>query len=151
MRTKQHSIDFIFVLLLFCFFTFASLSVVQIGFKVYQSITSTMENNFQIRTPSLYVTEKIHQDYFQGNIQITSIENKPALAIYNKENYVTYLYQNQNQLKELFTTVTTTPTLSAGEAIMDLDDFKIEKVNDHLVKLTFYYTSQKEETYVSIL
>lgn len=151
MKRKQHSIDFVFVLILFCFFTFASLSVVQIGFKIYQSITSTMENNFQINTPSQYVIEKIHCDYFQGNIELTTIDNENALAIHTSDNYITYLYQDNNKLKELFTQETTKPTLASGDAIMDLDDLKIEKVNDHLIKLTFYYSSFEEETYVSIL
>ena len=151
MKRKQHSIDFVFVLLLFCFFTFSSLSVVQIGFKVYQSITTTMENNFQINTPSQYVIEKIHRDYFQGNIELTIIDNKNALAIHTSDNYVTYLYQDTNKLKEFFTQETIKPTLASGDAIMDLDDLKIEKVNDHLIKLTFYYSSLEEETYVSIL
>lgn len=151
MKRKQHSIDFVFVLILFCFFTFASLSVVQIGFKIYQSITTTMENNFQINTPSQYVIEKIHRDYFQGNIELTTIDNKNALAIHTSDNYITYLYQDNNKLKEFFTQETTKPTLASGDAIMDLDDLKIEKVNDHLIKLTFYYSSFEEETYVSIL
>lgn len=151
MKRKQHSIDFVFVLILFCFFTFASLSVVQIGFKIYQSITTTMENNFQINTPSQYVIEKIHRDYFQGNIELTTIDNKNALAIHTSDNYITYLYQDNNKLKEFFTQETTKPTLASGDAIMDLDDLKIEKVNDHLIKLTFYYSSLEEETYVSIL
>lgn len=151
MKRKQHSIDFVFVLILFCFFTFASLSVVQIGFKIYQSITTTMENNFQINTPSQYVIEKIHRDYFQGNIELTTIDNKNALAIHTSDNYITYLYQDNNNLKEFFTQETTKPTLASGDAIMDLDDLKIEKVNDHLIKLTFYYSSLEEETYVSIL
>lgn len=151
MKRKQHSIDFVFVLILFCFFTFASLSVVQIGFKIYQSITTTMENNFQINTPSQYVIEKIHRDYFQGNIELTIIDNKNALAIHTSDNYITYLYQDNNKLKEFFTQETTKPTLASGDAIMDLDDLKIEKVNDHLIKLTFYYSSLEEETYVSIL
>ena len=151
MKRKQHSIDFVFVLILFCFFTFASLSVVQIGFKIYQSITTTMENNFQINTPSQYVIEKIHRDYFQGNIELTTIDNKNALAIHTSDNYITYLYQDNNKLKEFFTQDTTKPTLASGDAIMDLDDLKIEKVNDHLIKLTFYYSSFEEETYVSIL
>ncbi len=151
MKRKQHSIDFVFVLILFCFFTFASLSVVQIGFKIYQSITTTMENNFQINTPSQYVIEKIHRDYFQGNIELTTIDNKNALAIHTSDNYITYLYQDNNKLKEFFTQETTKPTLASGDAIMDLDDLKIEKLNDHLIKLTFYYSSFEEETYVSIL
>ena len=151
MKRKQHSIDFVFVLILFCFFTFASLSVVQIGFKIYQSITTTMENNFQINTPSQYVIEKIHRDYFQGNIELTTIDNKNVLAIHTSDNYITYLYQDNNKLKEFFTQETTKPTLASGDAIMDLDDLKIEKVNDHLIKLTFYYSSFEEETYVSIL
>ena len=151
MKRKQHSIDFVFVLILFCFFTFASLSVVQIGFKIYQSITTTMENNFQINTPSQYVIEKIHRDYFQGNIELTTIDNKNALAIHTSDNYITYLYQDNNKLKEFFTQETTKPTLASGDAIMDLDDLKIEKVNDHLIKFTFYYSSLEEETYVSIL
>lgn len=151
MKRKQHSIDFVFVLILFYFFTFASLSVVQIGFKIYQSITTTMENNFQINTPSQYVIEKIHRDYFQGNIELTIIDNKNALAIHTSDNYITYLYQDNNKLKEFFTQETTKPTLASGDAIMDLDDLKIEKVNDHLIKFTFYYSSLEEETYVSIL
>ena len=110
-----------------------------------------MENNFQINTPSQYVIEKIHRDYFQGNIELTTIDNKNALTIHTSDNYITYLYQDNNKLKELFTQETTKPTLASGDAIMDLDDLKIEKVNDHLIKLTFYYSSFEEETYVSIL
>ena len=87
----------------------------------------------------------------EGNIELTTIDNKNALAIHTSDNYITYLYQDNNKLKEFFTQETTKPTLASGDAIMDLDDLKIEKVNDHLIKLTFYYSSFEEETYVSIL
>ena len=61
-KEEQHSIDFIFVLLLFCVFSLSILSVVYIGSHIYTSTTQTMEMNYNQNTVMQYIIEKVRKN-----------------------------------------------------------------------------------------
>lgn len=152
---KQHMVDVLFVMTLFCVFALSSLCVVYIGSRVYQQTTKSMESNFQTNTALNYVIEKTRQGNCLGNIQIRSIEDQEALVIlqsYNDQLYATYIYQYNDQLRELFIKESQAPLLNDGDTIIAATQFEIEKLNNQLLHLTLSFEHQpNQETYISIL
>ena len=55
---RKHSTDILFVLVLFLVFTSSALAVILLGARVYQSTSSRMESNYNVRTALAYVSER---------------------------------------------------------------------------------------------
>lgn len=137
-RQKGHVVDLLFTLALFCVFTTSALVVVVIGAKVYQSTTSSMEQNYSERTALTYLAEKIRQNDTSQNIGIGEFQGAPALLIKQQSgenSYTTYLYEYQNELKELYCKDGSEVSLGDGETIMDLYDFSVTAVNGQLYRI----------------
>ncbi len=152
---KKHMMDVLFVLLVFCLFTLTSLSVVYVGLEVYQNTTETMDQEFQVNTSFQYIIEKIRQNNTNDSIDIVTVEDKQALRLkqrYNNQDYYTYIYQDEKQLKELFISANQTPHIKDGDTIMDISKFHISVVNEHLYRLTIEFDDGYEEShYISVL
>lgn len=138
-QKRNHVIDFVFTLALFCIFAACALSVVLIGANVYRSTVNQMSENNSARTALSYTAQRIRQNDSAGQIYLTDLSGTKALALsstYNEEEYVTYLYQDEQQLKELFTKKNSAVSLSAGEFIADIKTFDISEVREGLYRFT---------------
>ena len=58
-RNEGHIVDFLFVLGLFFVFAFSALMLILIGSGVYKKTVDRMNENFNLRTTTAYITEKI--------------------------------------------------------------------------------------------
>ncbi len=152
---KRHMIDVLFVLLLFCVFTMTSLSVVYVGLEVYKNTTQSLDQEFMMNTSLQYIIEKVRQNNKKDAVDISYIENTPALRLHQKyedQDYYTYIYQDQNQLKELFILADKTAHLEDGEYIMEIKRFEVSKVQNNLLYITLEFISGYSEShYISIL
>lgn len=152
---KRHMIDVLFVLLLFCVFTMTSLSVVYVGLEVYKNTTQSLDQEFMMNTSLQYIIEKVRQNNKKDAVDISYIENTPALRLHQKyedQDYYTYIYQDQNQLKELFILADQTAHLEDGEYIMEIKRFEVSKVQNNLLYITLEFISGYSEShYISIL
>lgn len=138
LQTKhKHMIDFLFPVALFFVFALSSLTVVLLAAGIYQSTTEDSALNDTARTSLSYITEKIHQNDTKGMVSLGTFDGCDALVLqqtYNDENYYTYIYAYENELKELFIKDGANATASDGKAILQVKDFSIELVNDQLLK-----------------
>ena len=138
LQTKhKHMIDFLFPVALFFVFALSSLTVVLLAAGIYQSTTEDSALNDTARTSLSYITEKIHQNDTKGMVSLGTFDGCDALVLqqtYNDENYYTYIYAYENELKELFIKDGANATASDGKAILQVKDFSIELVNDRLFK-----------------
>lgn len=138
LQTKhKHMIDFLFPVALFFVFALSSLTVVLLAADIYQSTTEDSALNDTARTSLSYITEKIHQNDTKGMVSLGTFDGCDALVLqqtYNDENYYTYIYAYENELKELFIKDGANATASDGKAILQVKDFSIELVNDQLLK-----------------
>lgn len=138
LQTKhKHMIDFLFPVALFFVFALSSLTVVLLAACIYQSTTEDSALNDTARTSLSYIAEKIHQNDTKGMVSLGTFDGCDALVLqqtYNDENYYTYIYAYENELKELFIKDGANATASDGKAILQVKDFSIEKVNDRLLK-----------------
>ena len=138
LQTKhKHMIDFLFPVALFFVFALSSLTVVLLAAGIYQSTTEDSALNDTARTSLSYITEKIHQNDTKGMVSLGTFDGCDALVLqqtYNDENYYTYIYAYENELKELFIKDGANATASDGKAILQVKDFSIEQVNEQLLK-----------------
>ena len=51
--------------------------------------------------------------------------------------YITYIYLQDNNLKELFTAADTSPSPEMGTIIASLNDFRIQETSGHFYQITF--------------
>lgn len=138
---NRHVVDILFVLALFGVFAASALMLVTFGANVYKKTVANMNDNFTERTAYSYVMEKIRQNDSNDMISVEEIEGVPALAFTQssgEEEFCTYLYLYDGQLKELFvrkSSFSGTNILSAGQDIMPMSAFTLEETEDGLIRL----------------
>ena len=120
-------IDTVFVLALLTLFAATSFVLVLIGAKQYRHITNAMNRNYEMRTTSSYIAEKVRQNDVASSILVTELEGTPALCIYSVEEgvqFMTYIYYYDNSLRELTVTKTSVFELSSGQEIIPANGFQ---------------------------
>ena len=95
LKASSHKIETVFILALFTMFAATAFLVVLIGAKQYQVTADYMNDNYEVRTASSYLQEKIRSNDTSDAITITELDGTPALAFTSIENdteYTTYIY-----------------------------------------------------------
>lgn len=153
MKEKQFSIDFAFILLLFCLFTMSSLAVIYIGSQVYSASVDTLERQYTSLTALDYIEEKVRQNTSRDMIEVKTIDNLDVLCIhedYDDHHYTTYIYHDDHKLKELFMEDNQSFEKQRGEAIMEIDAINF-KLNDNLLQITVQTNDQIQTSYLSVI
>ncbi len=130
-------IDTVFVLALITLFAATSFSLVLIGAKQYRHITDVMSENYEDRTISSYLTEKIRQYDTQNAIEVYELEGIPALSLTatgNNISYTTYIYYYEGALRELVATEGSVFTLSSGQEIIQMQGFTPKLISASLLR-----------------
>lgn len=146
---RRHMVDVLFVLTLFCVFAVCSILLIAVGAKVYQNTLDNMETHFTSTTSLSYITEKIRQNDYAGQISIEEFGGNDALVLlneYNDEEYCTYIYSYAGQLKELFTKKNITLNPEAGRNILEISEFTVTEVEDGLFEITLVDDEHRSET-----
>ena len=135
---RSNRIDMIFVFALVTLFAATSFILVLIGAKQYRFVTNTMNENYETRTTSSYLTEKIRQYDIYDAITVSNLEGTPALSIHSVEDdisFVTYIYYYDGSLRELVVTENSVFSLDSGQEIIDMKGFNPTLVNDALLSV----------------
>ena len=138
-KNEGHIVDFLFVLGLFFVFALSALMLILIGSGVYKKTVDRMNENFNLRTTTAYLTEKIRQGDIAGAVTVQDFDGNNALVLtqeYYGAEYSTYLYAYDGHLKELFTTKDNQLTAEAGTDILPVRSFDATHVGGRLWKLT---------------
>lgn len=135
-KDNKHIIDILFVLALFGIFVISAIFLISIGANIYSDTVKSMDNNFNSRTAVAYIIEKVHQSDENASVSVGDFDGCPSLiinSVSNDKEYTTYIYECEGSLREL--TVRSNISLSpkAGQKILDIDSFSIEKRNDNLI------------------
>lgn len=150
---KKHVIDFIFPIALFFVFAASSLVVIILAANIYSSTTKAAESGFETRTVLSYVTEKIHQSDRSQAVSIGKFDGRDSLIIEQgfdgNETYITYIYEDDGVLRELFIQDGVDASAGSGREIMTVRDFSMEQLSDNLFK--FVCTSEKGETVSTVV
>ena len=136
---RSLKIDSVFVIALFTMFAVTAFLLILIGAKQYQHTADAMDANYESRTISSYLTEKLRQNDSQGNVTISQVEGIDALAITTMENdvtYITYIYYYKDALREIVVNDQSVFSLETGQVIIKTGGFFAEMVHNDLIKIT---------------
>lgn len=140
-KSYQHTIDFLFPIALFFVFSATSLVILLLAANIYKNIVTLSDSSFTQTTALSYVREKIHQT--EGNqlenIYLTEFDGYQALALvqsFEDQKYVTYIYETNGELKELFIQDGVNAFASTGTTILTVKDFQIEELGEGIFRFT---------------
>lgn len=151
---RKHTIDIIFPWALFGLLAICGLLVLILAADIYRNTTSMADENYESRTVLSYLTEKIHQND-NGTVTIGTLNGTDSLIIrqdYDGEEYCTYIYEEDDMLKELFVRSGTSVSTSDGKAVIAVRDFEMEMLENGL--LHFSCTAEdgkKMDTVVAVV
>lgn len=131
-KQKKHTVDILFVIILFGVFAISALMLVIMGSSVYSKTVDSMEFNYKDRTSYAYITEKFRQNDRINSISTQTINDNSCFVFSEEigsEIYNTYLYIHEGCLKELFTKEETSLPLKAGNIILEATSLEIVKID----------------------
>ena len=140
-RFQQHTIDFLFPIALFFVFSATALIVLLFAANVYQGIVTDSANQFEQSTSLSYITTKIRQNDTEGTsrIYLDTFNGYDALAIeqtYGESAFVTYIYEADGELKEIFLKEGVTASAQSGTTIMKTNDLIMNEIAEGLFKFS---------------
>ncbi len=145
-RNNRHTVDMLFVLALFCTFAVCASLVIAFGAHIYQKTVSNMEDHFNLHTASSYITQKIHSHDEAGMVELSNLDNKDCLIlkdVYGDKEYLTYIYEYDGVLKELFVASDASVHPGDGQDILDIKDFSVD-LDGQIIHVSI--TDQKEQS-----
>lgn len=143
-KTPEHTIDRVFLLALLALFAATAFLVVSIGAKQYHSIADGMTANYETRTVSSYLEEKMNQNDVAGSVAVTSIGDFPAIALSETVKdtvYTTYLYCYDGYLREITVSDGTAVLPEDGQKIIETKALSIDMVSSNLYCFTITDTA----------
>lgn len=147
MKRKQHAIDIVFILSLFCVFAVLALFVVVLGANVYRNLSGGMEENGGVRTSVAYLTEKVRQGDLAAGVELAEVDGSDALVFpLGTENgeYETWIYVNGGMLREITVAAGEAFDPPAGQPIMELESMELRAGDGGLLSIDVRDASGKE-------
>ena len=144
-KNEHSSISMIFTLMLFLLYTICALFVVVIGAKVFQNIRARNDYNFSSNVVLQYIANKVRQNDTYDSVRVEEIDGEDVLELLYRVDgteYVTKIYSEGGQLRELFTKSDSDIPISDGNPITPCDKMNISMDQDMLYISTDQGTSE---------
>ncbi len=144
---KHHSVGDLYLFVLFGMLAIFSLMIVILGARVYHNVVSVTEQNNQVRSSVLYLTNKVRSSDQTGSIDVTEYNGISVLQlsnIYETANYSLLIYYSDGAIRELLTDTPDTFDPSQGDIITSASGFSAS-VSDNL--LSFSVISEDGNVY----
>ena len=138
-KTPEHTVDRVFILALLTLFAAISFVLVFTGARQYRSIADGMTENFNERTISSYLKEKMNQNDVKGAVSLTTIGECQALALREEANdavFTTYIYCYEGSLYEITVSEGTDVLPGDGQEIMELQELDMKMLNSQLYEFS---------------
>lgn len=152
MKKKAHSVDVLFMLVLFSVFAVMSVLLILIGSNVYGKIIETQEINGNNRMVLSYITNKIRACQSDNGIFIEEKDGTEVLVITTgteEDLYETLIFEEDGRLKEATIEAGDDYNLGFGDILTELSDFSVEYDNTTgIIKITI--ETQGESSSVSV-
>lgn len=136
----EKKIDFGFVAGLFLLFSITSFLLILIGVKQYQNTSDIMNINYEDRTVSSFLQEKIRQYDDGGQLSISTIDGYNAITMTSDINGIvckTYLYYYDGYVRELMITKGSVYSANSGQTIISGKGMTAELTEEQLIKVNF--------------
>ena len=142
-KNREHRIDTIFVLIIFCVFAVSVLMVLVLGASTYEKVTEMSRDGYTDRSVLSYIWTKVKNSDESGMIYIGDFHGLSALYIeeYVKEElgdtlYQTAIYQYNGWVYELLSEEGLEFYPEDGSQIIRLDDLKFQELENGLIKVS---------------
>lgn len=127
-RNDGQTLSVLFTMLLFLVFIMCALFTVLAGSKVYENISSRMDQTYTGSVALQYVANKVRQGDTDGSVEVKTVEGQPVLEIRESiegGDYVTWIYYYDGSIRELFTYEDSGLGLADGLEILECDGLTI--------------------------
>ena len=149
-RRERHVVDLLFVIALMFLFAFSAIMLIALGADVYQKNVDTMQINYDRRTASAYLIQKVRQSDESGSISIGELKGSRALILTNavgERDYSTWLYLYDGMLCEQLMRSDMTPMPQAGQKILPLAGFDASFASDDLLMMELVLENGEKESF----
>ncbi len=139
-KNGSHSIDFVFVLSLFCVFAACVLLSLMLGTKIYTAMSADAAQSHYRRTAVSYITEKLRHCDTADAAQVSELQGEPALILtetYGDVEYETTIYVWDGWLRELFCQKGLEFDGSAGSKIIEANSVEFSLLGDNLIQIRY--------------
>lgn len=136
--TGGRTMNLLFTMLLFLVFVLCALFTVLFGGRVYENISTRMEQNYSGSVALNYVANKVRQGDRAGLVDVVEIEGTPVLELaqeINDARYVTWIYYREGTIRELFTREDSGLTLADGLEIIECGGF-VPAMEENMLSVT---------------
>ena len=142
LKSRSHQADSFFVMLLFFLFALTAFILVLIGVKQYKSTANAMNYNYEVRTVTSYLREKVRQNDSDAAISVETIND----IVYN-----TFIYYYGGSLRELYVQDGSSYSLDSGQRIVEIGGLDMTETTDKMITVTITDTSGgTTDTYCSV-
>ena len=136
----QHSMQGVFIFVLLGLFALMSTLMVLLGAQMYRGTVDRSVKNNDYRVLSAYVRSMVRAEDGAGAVTVEERDGSPVVAmreVIDDEEYVTWIYQYEGQLYELFTDLEEDFDPESGTAICAANSFEASMEGDLLtVRMT---------------
>lgn len=136
MKRYVHTIDVVFVLVLFCVFSMSLLFVLMSGARAYHGIKSSLEEQYSSHTCVSYLSAKLKHYDNEGAVRVGELDGVTALCLseyFDDREYITYIYYDNGYVKELFADAILEFTAEDGSNIIAVQNLEFVQVEDNLI------------------
>ena len=137
-QENGHSIDLVFVLLIFAAFVSAAVMLISMGTGEYRKIIGRMQDNDLSRITAAYLAQKVRQGRAENAVSVRDFHGIPSLCIRTETNgreYETFLYVHEGYLTELMTPVACEDDVipAGGMPVVPVEELSFREVRENAV------------------
>ena len=148
-KSRQHSSDLLFILLLFASLVLICILLIAMGCGVYENVLDSMNRNDDSRTVSAYLLQKVWQNQDLGAVSSGTLDGTDAIILNQNldgKAYCTYLYCHDGKLCELFVRKDNTSlSVSSGTPVVSLDSMTVENSSGDSLLVSFSVNGRKQK------
>lgn len=148
--SSAHPIAELASLVLFGIFILFLLLMLLFSARIYQQTVQNTNAEITLGTAVSYITTKFRQHDMKDGIFCSTLDGLSALCFrdtLNDQEYITYIYFDQSNLKELFTQNDSAASASAGTTIAELSDFQVTESSPGFYYLELEDSEGNEQTF----
>ncbi len=139
MNQRKGKLALIFTVMLFAVYTFSALFLAVIGVDVYDKNVESSNQNYNVRTSVLYLTEKIRQNEMNGMVRLDELHSSQAIVLSQEINeliYETWVYVENGYLCEVLVPEGYEVMENTGQEIMPMAGFEFEISDEGLLNVS---------------
>ena len=135
-QSNKHTLHTAFLLVLPTLFAITAFLVIITQTMQYYSIANRMIQNYETRTASAYLAEKLKQHDISQTVSVTKFRGIPAILFTQENHQQTFLYAYDGYLREITVYNGSFIHPEAGTKISELEQLTIAKCTDDLYCFT---------------